>query len=392
MEKGTITEWHKSEGDAVKNGEVLCEVETDKAVMDYEADFDAVLLKIVISDGQSAAVGETIAVYGEEGEDVEDLVPGDITEVEPTPSASPAAQETLPPGQKTVPQVKPESPAESGRRIKSSPLARKMAADLGIDLSVVHGSGYDGRIIKQDILKVSESAAPMVRTQAPVKPVSGMRKAIAQRLTASKFTAPHYYLTISVNMSSLIEAREEYKKRSGMKLSYNSYFIKFCSAALKNHPIVNASWTDTGIRKFESADIGFAVALDDGLIAPVIRKCETLGIKDIDDIFKNLSGRAKTNELKPDEYSNAGFSISNLGSFGIEEFTAIINPPGSAILALGTIIKTPIVVDDGADIIRVEPVMKMTLSCDHRVIDGATGAAFLADLKRMMENPIEAMM
>ena len=394
MERGLITQWDKSEGDAIKNGDVICEVETDKAVMEYEADFDAVMLKIVVAEGKGAAIGEVIAIYGEVGEDYSDLITENVTPVyEKLPELS----------EKTVTAVADDTIKQDntvGRRIKSSPLARKMAADLEISLETIAGSGYDGRIIKRDIQNAAEAGTPLdvPETVAPkndiYKPVGAMRATIAGRLTASKFTAPHYYLTIQADMTRLQASKQDLFDRRKEKISVNSFLIKLVAAALRKHPVVNSSWEDNQIRAFNSADIGFAVALSDGLIAPVIRNCETKGIMQIDKEFRLLAGKAQTGALLPAEYSSAGFSISNLGSFGIEEFTAIINPPGSAILAVGATIKQTIVetADDGSDVIVIKPMMKMTLSCDHRVIDGAVGAAFLSDLKRMIEDPMEALL
>jgi len=389
MEQGTITEWHKAEGETIKNGDIICEVETDKAVMEYEADFDAVLLKIIVDSGQTAGIGDVIAVYGEAEEDYSQLILSDITAVE-----EPAVKVETP----AVAVSRPSAP--QGRRLKSSPLARKMAADLNIRLESVEGSGFDGRIIKRDIERtasgqivpeanhISQTAAG-----AEYKAVGAMRRTIAERLSASKFTSPHYYLTLHADMSTIMAARKDLAARSGRKISINSFLIKLASSALKKHPRVNSSWEGDKIRAFGTADIGFAAALTDGLITPVIRNCESKGILVIDDEFRILAQKAGNGSLLPEEYSGAGFTISNLGSFGIEEFTAIINPPGSAILAVGAILKQPIVVTDssGADAVVIKPMMKMTLSCDHRVIDGAVGAAFLSALKRMIEEPIEAL-
>ncbi len=394
MEQGKITEWHKKEGDSVKNGDVLCEVETDKAVMEYEADFDAVLLKILASEGQSASVGDVIAVYGEKGETYSGIAAAESKNIESIRSND-------------VGKIREYefSTETNHERIKSSPLARKIAKSLKIDLDTVQGSGFNGRIIKRDIERVMEStqstdfadrgkSTNTVDSGSELISVSSMRNTIAKRLSASKFSAPHFYLTVQADMSYIISAREEHEKRTGGKISFNSYLIKLSAAALKKHPVVNSAWENDKIRKFLSADIGFAVALEEGLIAPVIRNCGAKGISEIDREFKILADKARNGSIVSAEYSGAGFSISNLGSLGIEEFTAIINPPGSAILALGAIIKKPVVVtdDEGTDAVVVKPVMKMTLSCDHRVIDGAAGAAFLADLKRMIENPVEALM
>jgi pyruvate dehydrogenase E2 component (dihydrolipoamide acetyltransferase) len=378
MEQGTVAQWLKTEGEAIKNGDVICEIETDKAVMEYEADFDAVLLKIVIAD------------YGEAGEDFSDLIDG-IAVI----AAEPVATEVLP---EAAPAMTP-----SGRRLRVSPLARRMADSSGIDINSVKGSGTEGRIIKRDIEALMSNVVPNTTVQpaGALTPsanlsthhVSGMRTVIAERLSASKFSAPHYYLTVQVDMSAVLAAVKKNEERRGLKISVNSYLLKFSGEALMRHQVVNSTWNKGAISVFNSADIGFAVALEDGLITPVVRNCEQKGITVIDGEFRTLAEKAKEGRLSPVEYNGAGFTISNLGSFGIEEFTAIINPPGSAILAVGAIIKKSVVVtDDSGDYAVIKPMMKMTLSCDHRVIDGAVGAAFLADLKRMLEDPIEALM
>ncbi len=403
MEKGRIVSWNKKEGDAVKSGDVICEVETDKAVMDYESDFDAYILKIVLPEGSSAEVGDVIAYYGEEGETVEI---SDTKKTEVSKKAAAAEDKTAPSvkttDDKPVSEKKYASDvAADGKRIRISPLAKKIASEHGIPIRSVTGSGTDGRIIKRDIESVLEggAAAPAgnyIAAQDSDKeiPVSGMRSVIARRLAESKFSAPHYYLNVSVDMTALTEARAEINRKIGNKISMNSFIIKIAAAALKRHPVINSSWNGDSIIQFGAVNVGFAVALDQGLIAPVIKNTDRMGILEIDSEFKRLADRAKSGTIKPEEYSGAGFSISNLGGFGIENFTAIINPPGASILAIGAIIKKPVVVQDevGEDIITIKPMMKLSLSCDHRVIDGADGAAFLADLKSMLESPVEALL
>ena len=395
MEKGTVSSWLKNEGDEVKPGDVICEVETDKAVMDYEADFEGYILKIVLEEGGSAAVGETIAYYGEQGEEpvieekaaqepVKPTVPSDSESIES--DSAPSSEGRF----EEKPSGKPFSADTGDHRIKASPLARRMADDMNIELSSVKGSGPGGRIVKRDI----QDRKPTANLGSEKINLGGMRGVIAQRLSESKFSAPHYYLTVTADAQAILDSRKK-KSKDGGAVSFNSYLIKLAAMNLMKHRIINSSWNNGDPLSFSSADIGFAVAVENGLIAPVIRSCETKGIRDIDKEFRDLAERAKTGSVKPEEYSNAGFTISNLGSFGIEEFTAIINPPGSAILAVGAIIKTPVVrtdPDTGEDSLEIRPVFKMTLSADHRLIDGAVGAAFLADLKRSIEDPIEALM
>jgi pyruvate dehydrogenase E2 component (dihydrolipoamide acetyltransferase) len=278
--------------------------------------------------------------------------------------------------------------------VRSSPLARKLAAERGIDIGSVRGSGPAGRVVRRD---VESAGAGVTRGGAPARPVaaagadevvpvSGKRKVIAQRLAESKFQAPHYYLKISFEMDGLMAARARLNEKRKEKVSFNAFMHKVTAEALRRHPGVNASWQGDTIRRFGSIDLGLAVAQSDGLITPVVRNCGAKGILEIDAELVVLIEKARTGKLMPEDYTGATFSISNLGSFGIEEFTAIINPPGSAILALGKIAKVPVVAGDGS--IAVRSMVKATLSCDHRVIDGAVGAAFLADLKEMIENPM----
>lgn len=403
MEQGTITKWRKQPGDEISSGDVICEVETDKATMDYEATVEGTLLKIIIDEGGKAAVGDTIGIIGEQDEDFSELE-SDIQnekkqkskkqeDSDETPSDSKDEKDepdSLAPAQSEPQTV--ASPPQTGH-IKASPLARRIAQDKGLDLRSINGSGPGGRIVKRDVEQASPqqqsamSAAPSLQDQTV--PVSGKRQVIADRLAASKFSAPHYYLRVSVEVDALLEARKNLNAKRDTKVSLNSFLMKFVAESLKRHPMVNASWQGDTIRKFGSVDIGLAVAVNDGLITPVVRQCGAKGITSIDAELTELIDKARTNRLSQDEYSNATFTISNLGSFGIDEFTAIINPPGSAILAVGATQKVPVVIDD--ENIAVAQVMQLTLSCDHRVIDGAVGAAFLKDLKDMIEEPIRAL-
>ena len=399
MEKGTIQRWNVQEGDKFASGDVLCEVETDKTTMEYEAPDEGTLLKIIVPEGGQAAIAQPIAIYGEEGEDISAL----LKETPAKPAEVATVQETGTATEATVtPAAVPESPADVlfEKRIRISPLARKIARQKGIDPAGIQGSGPGGRIVKSDLEKAAAPVQSKQRispaTTAAVEddiilPVSDKRRIIAQRLAESKYTAPHYYLKLGVEMDDVLAARKKYNtQHPDGKLSLNAFLIKFAAEALKRHPIVNATWTGDTIRQHPSIDIGLAVAQEDGLITPVVRDCGSKGLQQIDAELSGLIRKAQDGKLAPEEYSGATFTISNLGSYGIEEFTAIINPPGSAILAVGAIQKTPVV--DEADQIVVKSIMKLTLSCDHRIIDGAKGAAFLKDLKDIIEDPLLALM
>lgn len=424
MEEGTITAWRAKVGDEIAAGDVLCEVETDKASMEYEATQEGTLLKIVVAEGGNASVGQTIAIIGEKGEDTS-AVESEIASEgsappapEPEPTPEPAKAEAPSEGEskkvdvsadgagsgaKSAPKAAAPAPAaeprSDGSRIKASPLAVKLAAERNINLSLVNGSGPDGRIVKRDVeafrgvplsAATSSTGASGGGQNAPAGdqtiPVAGKRAVIAKRLSESKFSAPHYYLKMSVDMANMMAARKMLNESLPHKVSLNAFFIKFAAEALKRHPAVNASWQGDSIIQYGSIDVGIAVDLGNGLITPVVRNCGNRGIVDIDGELQELISKAGEGKLKPEEYTGATFTISNLGSFGVEEFTAIINPPGAAILALGATRPTPVVGKDGA--ISVANVMKMTLSCDHRVIDGAAGGRFLHDLQGMIEQPV----
>ncbi len=402
METGMIAKWNIREGDAVSSGDVLCEVETDKAVMDYESMQEGVLLTVVLPEGGEARVGETIAIIGEKGEDVSSL----LAEAQKT---SKNVKGATVPGKEKVGRVvsgeletvqAPVVELTKGR-IKSSPLARNMANKEGLDLRTIQGTGPGGRIVRQDIENALAKrqtkpavAIPPAVALAPVQAdeiirVSQKRKIIAQRLSESKYSAPHYYLKVTAKMDHVIQARRELNARLAEKVSLNAFLIKLVAEALKRHPMLNSTWNGDTITKHWNVNIGLAVAQPDGLIAPVVRNCRNKGILEIDQELKGLIQKVQSNRLEPEEYSGATFTISSLGSFGIQEFTAIINPPGSAILAIGEIRKEPVVGDN--DQILIQSNMAMTLSCDHRVVDGAVGAAFLKELKEMLENPIRAL-
>ncbi len=420
MEEGTLVRWKKKEGEWVDAGDVLCEVETDKATMDYESTSGGTLLKILLQEGEQAAIGEVIAIIGEEGENIDNLLSSlrsdssqepDSLSVDSTDSSQRPQIKEINEIQRNVERA---ADFQAGSRIKASPLARKIAEMNELSLRDIRGSGPEGRIIKADVEKfMKEKAAGTVPASkklpvgvTPVKPLAGYvlqaalgdeeipvttaRKIIAQRLSESKYSAPHYYLTVTVNVDSLINTRKKLNQSRSEKISFNALLTKYAAEALKKHPMVNASWNGDTILKRKQVDIGLAVALPDGLITPVVRDCGNKGIFDIDEELRELIDKARNKKLMPDEYQNASFTISNLGSFGIEEFTAIINPPGSAILAVGEMKKMPVV--DEEDNIKVQTQMKLTLSCDHRVIDGAVGAAFLKSLKDIIEDPFHALL
>jgi len=401
METGTLARWRKKEGDAVASGDVLCEVETDKATMDYESSAEGTLLKILLPEGGQAKVGDPIAIVGKPGEDIAAFIAEGASPVAKPTGKAPAA--AAHPAARTAPAAHPATTAAQapvGGRIKSSPLARRIAQAKGLDLRTVRGSGPGGRIVRRDLDGVTpgtgavpsaaRAAAPLLQPGPgdEVIPVSRMRQVIARRLSESMFTAPHYYLTVAVGMDELLAARTRLNAGREKKISVNAFLMAITARALARHPRVNSSWNGETLLQHPSADIGLAVALPDGLITPVVRDCGRRGIAAIDTELAELVDRARAGKLAPPEYAGATFTISNLGAAGIDEFTAIINPPGSAILAVGAVRKEPVVEND-AVVIRQR--MRVTLSCDHRIVDGAVGAAFLRELADMLENPLLAL-
>ncbi len=406
MEEGVIASWHKQIGDTVSSGDLLAEIETDKATMDFESPEDGVLLHIGVAEGDGIPVGALLAIIGEKGEDVSDLVKDFQSQSngessgDSSAAASPAsAQESgtdsapAPVPSPSVASATADTPAvsqEQDSRIKASPLAKAMAKDKGIDLKRVKGSGDNGRIIKRDIenYQPASTSAPAPAAQTAsfeeVR-VSQMRKTIAKRLSESKFTAPHFYLTMEIDMDRSVVARKQMNEISPVKISFNDLVIKAAAVALKQHPQVNASWQGDTLRFNHEINIGMAVAVDEGLLVPVIRNADAKGLAKIAEQSKDFAARARNRELEPSEWAGNTFTVSNLGMFGIEEFTAIINPPDACILAIGGIKKIPVVKDDE---IVVGNRMKVTLSCDHRVVDGAKGAAFLVTLKELLEDPM----
>ena len=401
MEQGTIVRWVKNEGDKVDASDVLCEVETDKAAMDYEAAENGTLLKILVAAGQSANVGEPIAIMGDALEDISGLLAQGGQPAEDAQKVGQRAPEVPTTGE-------PAQEAPKGEAVIASPLARKMAEQRSLNLTEVKGSGPGGRIIKRDIEKVAEVSANSAPDLSPSgadkpvssvsalaqgpqrRPISGKRKVIAERLAASMFTAPHYYLTMAVEVDRLLAARKRLNAGREIGLSFNAFLIKLAAMALKRHPIINTSMGVGEIIYHPEIDIGLAVALDDGLVTPVVRLADQKGVQAIDLELKDLIDRATKGRLVPTEYTGATFTISNLGSFGVEQFTAIINPPGSAILAVGAAVKEPVVDDQERVVVKTR--MKLTLSLDHRIIDGAVGAAFLRDLKELIEEPMGALL
>lgn len=408
MTEGVVAEWLKEVGDEVASGEVLAEIETDKATMEFESFYDGVLLHIGVEKGAGAPVNAILAVIGDKDEDLEKILaeaaaaaPAAEEEKEEAPAPTPEPTPAPAPAASPKPVVAPPAPApaavaDTNGRIFASPLAKKMANERGIDLNHVSGTGEGGRIVKADIdhyKPYTGAAAPkraFVGTESfSDEPVSQMRKTIARRLADSKFTAPHFYLTLEIDMDNAISARAQMNSIEGVKVSFNDMVIKAVALSLREHPNVNSAWYGDFIRRNAHVHIGVAVAVEDGLLVPVVRFADGKDMPEIGAEVRELAMKAKTKKLQPEEWEGNTFTISNLGMFGIEAFTAIVNPPDSCILAIGGIKAVP-VVKDGA----VVPgnVMKVTLSCDHRVVDGATGSAFLNTFKNYMENPVSMLM
>jgi pyruvate dehydrogenase E2 component (dihydrolipoamide acetyltransferase) len=407
MTEGKIVAWNKKVGDVVKNDDVLAEVETDKATMEVMGYADGTLLYIGVKEGEAAKVNGIIAIVGKAGTSVDAILAAENGAPAPAAAAAtPSQNGTAPAAATTAPAA--TAPVASGNadgRVKASPLAKKVAEEKGIDISQIPGSGDGGRIIKKDVDSFvpaakaatatpaqSNSAAPAAPAFVPAGqegftdiPLTKMRQVIARRLSESKFTAPHFYLKIDVNMDKAMEARKSINEISPVKISYNDMVIKASAMALRQHPAVNSSWMGDFIRQNQHIHIGSAVAIEEGLIVPVIRFADQKTLSQIASDAKGLYDKAKNKKLQPQEFSGNTFSISNLGMLGIDEFTAIINPPDSAILAVGNIIETAIV-EKGQ--VKIANIMKLTLSCDHRSVDGAVGARFLATLKGFLENPV----
>ena len=380
MEEGRLVEWKKQAGDAVKVGDVLAEVETDKAVMELVARADGTLLQQAVAAGATVPVSQLVGWIGQPGEALEAGAAAPVPSgAIPAPVAAPVAPPAPPPA---------VVPAVAGR-VKASPLARKMAADKGLDLSRVAGSGPEGRVIRRDVEGAAVTPAP-ARQAGPAftdVPLTMIRKTIAKRLSQSIGPIPTFYLTTEIDMERAADLREQFKTLYGdtIKVSFNDLVVKAVGLALVKHPACNAWWQDDKIRYWSEVHIGMAVAVEDGLITPVIRNADLKTLRDIGTESRELAGRARDRKLKPEEYTGSTFSISNLGMFDIEHFTAVINPPEAGILAIGSIAPVAAVMN-GQVVPRRR--MRVTMSCDHRVIDGATGAAFLKTFKQLLENPV----
>src|SRR5688572_7837022 len=401
MTDGVIAAWHKKVGDAVKSGELLAEVETDKATMEYESYNNGTLLYMGAEAGKSVPVNGVLAIIGEKAADWQTLLKAHQAKGTGAPTSQPAqatAAASSAPVASAVPSTQEDH--SSNGRVKASPLAKKMAKDKGYDISKISGTGENGRVTRKDVegykpgaapAKDGKSAAPVVLPQVVGKEsfeevaVSQMRKTIAKRLAESKFTAPHFYLTMEINMDKAIDARKSINEVSPVKISFNDMVIKATAAALRQHPDVNVSWLGDKMRKNHHVHIGVAVAVKDGLLVPVVRFADNKSLSHIAVEVKDLAQKAHDKKLQPSDWEGSTFTISNLGMFGIEEFTAIINPPDACILAVGGIKETAIVKNG-----QLVPgnVMKVTMSCDHRAVDGAVGSAFLKTLKGLLEDPV----
>ena len=405
MTEGVVAEWHKKVGDNIESGELLAEIETDKATMEFESFQEGVLLHIGVQKGDTAPVDSILAILGEKGEDIAKLleeekstnVKVDEKEIEKPIEIKAVApkdnfvQPSIPAAQPATNKVIannnfPSAESNSDIDVKASPLAKKLADEKGINLKFVNGTGTEGRIIKRDIDNFQGKSIVSGQESFQDEPVSQMRKVIAQRLAESKFTAPHFYLTVSIDMDNAILARKSINSSiSPSKISFNDFVVKAVAASLIDHPKVNASWYGDFIRYNKHVHIGVAVAVDDGLLVPVVRFANEKSLTQIGEEVKLLAQKAKDKKLQPEEWEGNTFTISNLGMFGIDEFTAIINTPDACILAIGGIQQVPVV--KKGEIVPGNT-MKVTLSCDHRVVDGAVGSSFLNTFKNYLENPV----
>jgi pyruvate dehydrogenase E2 component (dihydrolipoamide acetyltransferase) len=425
MEEGQLVRWLKSEGETVSDGDILAEIETDKATMELVARGEGVLRRVLLKEGGTVPVGDVIAVIADEDEDISGVVQevgssargpdeeGSERERPPSPGTSPGTETSPPPGsteQGVMSPVSREDPGEppgegDGGRVKASPLARRMAKESRVDLARVQGSGPGGRIVKRDI-EAAQASPPaqsgeVARGPIPFTvggegpggedfediPLSQMRKTIAKRLVESLSPIPHFFLRITVDMTRILEARKRVNQtleEEGEKISINDFILRATAQSLYRHPEVNAQWQGDSIRRHHRVHLGVAVAVEDGLITPVIRNANLKGLIQISNEVRELAARGREKRLQPEEYTGSTFSVSNLGMFGIHEFTGVINPPEAGILAVGGVEDTA-VVEAGQIVVR--PLMKVTMSCDHRVIDGATGARFLRTLKGLLEEP-----
>jgi pyruvate dehydrogenase E2 component (dihydrolipoamide acetyltransferase) len=398
MTEGTVATWHKNEGDLVAEGDILAEIETDKATMEFESFYEGTLLQIGLKEGQTALIDSVLAIIGPKGTDVsgllenlkDDAIPSEEKLVQPKASKEKELVQTATESKFEITNAKPVVTINTGR-IFVSPLARKIAEEKGINLTRVQGTGENGRIVKSDI----ENYQPAIGDASACTPVdvevfeeiknSQMRKTIAKRLGESKFTAPHYYLTIELDMDHAIAARNAINENPEVKISFNDMIVKACAMALRKHPQVNSQWTNEAIRMAKHIHIGVAVAVEDGLLVPVLKFADQMTFSQIGTQVKELAGKSRNKKITPREMEGSTFTVSNLGMFGIKEFTSIINAPNSAILSVGTIVEKP-VVKNGA--IVIGNTMTVTLACDHRTVDGATGAKFLQTLRQYIENPV----
>jgi len=399
MTEGKVAKWQKNVGDTVKEGDILAEIETDKAVQDFESEVNGTLLYQGVAEGNAAEVDKILAIIGPAGTDVSGVVSGGGKK-----AAAPKTEAKAETKTEEKQESAPLAASSTGERVAISPLAKKIAQDKGVDFSTIKGSGENGRIVKKDVENYQPSAQPVVSAPkvAPAQPSvaftpgvdsetvnSQMRNIIAKRLGESKFTAPHYYLTVEINMDKAIEARKEINSLPDTKVSFNDMIIKAVAVALRKHPQVNSSWAGDKIIHHGNINVGVAVAVPDGLVVPVLKNTDFMNYNEISAAVKDMAGRAKTKALKANEMEGSTFSVSNLGMFGVETFTSIINQPNSAILSVGAIIEKPIVKNGQ---IVVGNTMKLSLACDHRVIDGATGAQFLQTLRTYLESPLSLLL
>lgn len=405
MEEGTVASWLKKEGDKVEEGDILAEIETDKATMEFESFYEGTLLKIGLEEGETAKVDSLLAIIGPEGTDVSNVSVDGKSKKKSSGKSEKKEDKSEEKEESKSSEKKSSDSTKDGGRIFVSPLAKKMAEDKGIDLSDVKGSGGNGRIVKKDIEDYKPSDKPAAAKEKskgdaaaapqPYVPAgeesfeeiknSQMRKTIAKRLGESKFNAPHYYLTIEVDMSNAMASRKQINEMPDVKVSFNDMVIKASAMALRKHPQVNSQWTGESMKIAKHIHMGVAVAVEEGLVVPVLKFADQMSMTQIGNNVKDVAGKARNKKLQPKDMEGSTFTVSNLGMFGIVEFTSIINQPNSAILSVGTIVEKP-VVKNGE--IVVGNTMKLTLACDHRTVDGATGAAFLKTLKTYMENPV----
>lgn len=397
MTEGTVAKWHKKLGDAISEGDLLAEIETDKATMEFESFQEGVLLHIGVEESSTAPVDCILAILGEKGEDIQELISAGtvVTEekeivsqvkVEPILS-TPEIPKSVVPASAQVESFDTDISSYQSNRLKASPLAKRLAEEKGFDIALISGSGEGGRVIKRDVdnFKTDIVREGVLEEKFSEEPVSQMRKTIARRLAESKFTAPHFYLTISVDMDNAIASRKAINAKSAQKISFNDFIVKASAVSLREHPSINSSWREDVILRNDHINIGVAIAVEDGLLVPVVRYTDTKTLAEISTEVKRFAQKAKDKKLQPADWDGSTFTISNLGMFGIDEFTAIINTPDACILAVGGIQEIPVV---KSGVVMPGNKMKLTLSCDHRVVDGASGAAFLNSLKAYLENPI----